>query len=339
MRPLTARHLREAAAKLVSHFGDKPITAITGGDGQDFAAAMFARFAPNTARRIIGRGKQFFVYAVRKGLIQKNPFGDMRGLAVRPNRERDYYVDAEQSQRILEVLPTPAWRTLFCVARFCGLRIPSESAELTWNDVDWARGRLIVRSTKTAREGKAVRFVPLFAEAKAALSELFEVSREGELYVIADFREWLLKRQGLQNANLRTQLTRYILQAGLMPWPKLWSNLRRSCAIDLAMRFPSFAVSEWTGHTQAVSEAFYLRITPELEAGVQNFRRIEAKQNAKQQTAAPGGKRSQTPSLPIPQVPNPPLLAPLCQLAQTLQIPPRGVELVSVSRCGTVGYG
>lgn len=286
---------------MVEHLGDKPIASITAGDVQDLAAALFARYAPNTARRILGRGKQLFAYAVRKGLIQQNPFDNLRGLAVCPNRERDYYVGLEQSKRVLEALPGPAWRALFCLARFCGLRVPSEIVNLTWADINWERGQVGIRSTKTAREGKGLRLVPLFPEARHALAELFDVANEGEAFVFPEFRRCALGAAGLRNANLRTQLSRYIGAAGLTPWPKLWSNLRRSAAIDLATHFPAFAVREWLGHSEAVAESFYLRITPQLEADARNFHRLQAAQKAAQRGTAPSGILWETPILPSSQ--------------------------------------
>ena len=121
LRPLTVRHLADAGQRIVAHLGaDAELSAVTEGDAEEFAHALFARYAPNTVRRIPGRAKQFFAFAVKKGHVATNPFGSMKGLGVRPNRKRDCCVTPEDARRLLAMLPTPEWRALFCSGRFCG---------------------------------------------------------------------------------------------------------------------------------------------------------------------------------------------------------------------------
>jgi len=336
VRPLTRWHLTEAGKRLVEHFGPtRPLSSISEGDASEYAHRLFARYAANTARRLLGRAKQFFAHAVRKGYLEANPFGGLRRLGVKPNKERDYYVTLEESRRLLDVLPTPQWRALFCLARFCGLRVPSEVVELTWQDVNWETDQVAVRSTKTQREGKGYRLVPLFPEARRALSELFDTAAAPASYIFPEFRKRTQGPHGLRNANLRTQLERYILLAGLKPWPKLFSNLRRSAAIDLAMRFPSFAVAEWLGHTEAVSQAFYLRITPELQSQAASYTRLagDTPQGGKQVAQIPAqytteksGIVPKLPSQPIPQTVMVPLFTTQFCVTHPPKVPPEGLE-------------
>jgi integrase len=284
---------------------------------------------PKIADRLARLGL-IFAHAVRKGYLEANPFGGLRRLGVKPNKERDYYVTLEESRRLLDVLPTPQWRALFCLSRFCGLRVPSEIVELTWQDINWEADQVAVRSTKTQREGKGYRLVPLFPEARRALSELFDTAAAPASYIFPEFRKRTQGPHGLRNANLRTQLERYILLAGLKPWPKIFSNLRRSAAIDLAMRFPAFAVSEWLGHTEAVSQAFYLRITPELQAQAAQYTRLEppeeAAQKAAQQVSATSGIERKLPNSPSPQFTAVQHLTTPCPPIHVVQTPPAGVE-------------
>jgi len=331
VRPLTRWHLGEAGKRLIEHFGaTRPLASITEGDANEYAHRLFARYAANSARRLLGRAKQFFRHAVSKGYIETNPFGGLRRLGVKPNKERDYYVTLEETRKVLDVLPTPQWRTLFALSRFCGLRIPSEIVDLTWQDVNWAENLIAVRASKTEREGKGYRLVPLFPEARRTLSELFDAAEDRASYIFPEFRRRAQGPCGLRNANLRTQLERYIVLAGLKPWPKLFSNLRRSAAIDLAMHFPAFAVAEWLGHTEAVSEAFYLRITPELQAKAAQYTRLEptepAARNAARKVSETSGILRKLPDSPSPQ------FIPVQQLASSfppihvVQTPPAGVE-------------
>ncbi len=61
--------------------------------------------------------------------------------------------------------------------------------------------------------------------------------------------------------NLRTQLTRIIENAGLEPWPKLWQNMRASRATELAAEYPAHVAAAWLGHSTAVADRHYWRVT------------------------------------------------------------------------------
>jgi integrase len=64
-------------------------------------------------------------------------------------------------------------RTIIALARWNGLRIPSEIRDLRWRDIDWEKRRMIIRSPKLARyEDKAERCVAIFPEAFVFLQEL-----------------------------------------------------------------------------------------------------------------------------------------------------------------------
>lgn len=80
----------------------------------------------------------FFKEAVNDRLIQVNPFGAMKGISVKNNRSRDFNVDRETSQRVIDACPDAEWRLLFALSRFGGLRCPSEYLALRWGDIDFA---------------------------------------------------------------------------------------------------------------------------------------------------------------------------------------------------------
>lgn len=100
--------------------------------------------------------------AVDWELLPKNPFQKLRARAIAANRDR--FVSAEEAERVLAELPDARWRVLFALARFGGLRVPSETHALTWDNIDWERHRMSVYASKAHRAGKtaeeAVRVVP-----------------------------------------------------------------------------------------------------------------------------------------------------------------------------------
>jgi len=246
----------QAKGDLLKFLGpSRTLASITPGDGDDFCRWLLGerKLSPNTARRRCGRGKQFFRAAVRKRLIQSNPFTDLKS-RVQGNPEKAYFLSRADSQKILDACPDIEWRLLFALSRFGGLRCPSEHLLLTWADVDWSRSRLTVHSPKTEHhEGKASRTIPIFPELLPHLREAFEQADAGATHLITRYRD---ARQ-----NLRTHFTRIIRRAGLEPWPKLFHNLRATRQTELAETFPIQAVCEWIGNSVAVAKGHYLQVT------------------------------------------------------------------------------
>lgn len=243
--------------KLVEFFGaNRQLRDVTAGDADQFRLRLVADgLAENTVRRRCKLAKQFFRFAVRKGLIPSNPFEDHGGGPV-TNAARFYFVTRAEAAKVIDACPDAEWRLLFALSRFGGLRCPSEHLSLKWGDVDWERGRINVRSPKTERhEGKASRIVPLFPELLKHLQDVFDEAEPGTEYVISRYRQ--------TNVNLRTQLERIIVRAGLKPWPKLFQNLRSTRETELAEEYPMHVVCAWIGNSEAIAAKHYLQLTDE----------------------------------------------------------------------------
>lgn len=259
--PGTRINYGQAKGYLVEHFGaTRPMDRITQGDAEDFRLFLLGekKLADNTARRVCGRAKQFFAAAVRHKLIAENPFAGMK-CSIIENRERDRFITLGEAAKVLEACPDAEWRLLFALSRFGGLRCPSEHLGLRWDDIDWERGRMTVRSPKTARKGKPTRVVPIFAELRPYLDAAWDQvppGTPGTAPVIVRYRD--------RNSNLRTQLERIIRRAGLEPWEKLFQNLRATRATELVSQgWPEFKVCAWLGHTEAVAKKHYWQVTDE----------------------------------------------------------------------------
>lgn len=242
---------------LVEHFGsEKPLRAINAGAADGWRLYLIEQgLSENTVRRRCGIAKQFFKAAKRSGLIGDNPFADLAAAVLR-NAGRLHFISRAVAEKVLDACPDAQWRLLFALSRYGGLRCPSEHLALKWGDVDWAKGRLTVRSPKTEHhEGGESRQVPLFPELRAFLADVFEQAEPGTEHVITRYRD--------RNANLRTQLERIIRRAGLKPWPKLFQNLRSTRETELAEHYPLHVVCAWIGNSRAVAAKHYLQVTDE----------------------------------------------------------------------------
>jgi len=319
VKPLTTRHLNDARRNLEAYFGkDRTLESISPGDADDFRRALLQRLGENTVRRQCGRAKQFFRAALRKRLIGENPFADMKGCGVQPNRSRDYYLSREDAIKVLEACPDAEWRLIFALSRYGGLRCPSEHLALRWQDVNWELERIRVHSAKTEHHpGRESRLIPLFPELRPHLERVWEEASEGSEFVITRYRS--------ATSNLRTQMERIIRRAGLQPWPKLFQNLRATRETELAQSFPLHVVCAWIGNSQTVAAKHYLQVTDDHFRDATTVS-VEAAQKAAQQAHARSRQEPHvhrdgheiTRQLPVP--------ASLCDIVHSCPVPPFGLE-------------
>ena len=199
----------------------------------------------------IKRAKQLLTAAVDAGFLDRNPFRKQKA-GVQKNDARKQYIPAEVIDAVLDIVPCPQWRLMIALARYAGLRTPSETFRLQWSDVLWNRGRIRVTAPKTERHGKGIRYVPITPQLRPWLQEAFDLFGESE-FVISRYRD--------ADANLRTQFQRYIEQAGQTSWPRLWQNLRASFETDLVKEHPAHVAAAWLGHSPTVAATHYLTVT------------------------------------------------------------------------------
>jgi len=76
-----------------------------------------------------------------------------------------------------------------------------------------------------------------------------------------------------------------IKRAGLMPWPRLFHNLRATRQTELAARFPVHVVGEPLANSKLIAQEHYLRVTESNFAKAQESSAVDAVQNPVQQTA------------------------------------------------------
>ena len=210
----TIRNWRNSRHKLTTCFGESlNLRDITAGDAHDWRQSLVDQgLSEATISKAVKHAKQFFSHALRKKLLIENPFHDLTA-GGEENPDRKHFVIREVIERVLDACPDAEWRLIVALARYGGLRVPSEVQALERTHIDWATGRFTVPSPKTKRQKKGMRTVPIFPELERFLLEANEAAADGSVYVIARHRG--------KNANLRTQLLRIISKAGQEPWPRL----------------------------------------------------------------------------------------------------------------------
>ena len=239
--------------------GSRPIKSFTLVDGKAFRQWLECRRIPvsdrspngrmkeTSIRQRVNNAKSMFAYAVLEELVPQNPFRNQVS-SLRGGLEGKQNIPVEVISKVIAAAPTAEWRALIALWRYAGLR-KLEPLELTWSDVLWAEGKLMVRSSKTAHHaGKGVRVVPM-RDIESFLSDAFAVAQAGQKYVFPHIR----------GTNTFHRFQAIIEKAGYKPWPNLIKNLRLSCENDwlTANEAPAHVIASWIGHSVAVQNSSY----------------------------------------------------------------------------------
>ena len=237
---------------MLGFFGENtPVDKISTDAAVAFRLKLQKKYSEATIAKIIKHCRQVFNLARRRKLIADSPFETVKS-GSRRNPDRLYFVSAEETQALIDACNSPKQRLIIALARYGGLRCPSELAGLKWSEVNWERSRFIVHSPKTEGQGKATRTVPIFGELYPFFREAFETAPEG---VDRVFPEITAKK------SLGSFIEKTATRAGVVLWVKPFQNMRSSRATELIDDYPAHIVNAWLGHTEAVAMAHYRQST------------------------------------------------------------------------------
>ncbi len=242
---------RQTRDMLVNYFGeDRTLSSITEADAEEWARWMTVDkgYAEATTSKHRKRAKQYFNYAVKARILDSNPFQNMKG-GKESNPDRYHFVDTATTQRVVAAL-TGDLKAAFALARYGGLRCPSEVTRMRWTDIQWDEGKIRIESEKTG-----LRFAPLFPELRAVLEP---IAMDREQALLTNER---IVRGYVVGANLGTQIRRELERAGISAWGKLFQNLRSTRRTELQEKYPSHVCDAWLGHSTAVAKESYLQVT------------------------------------------------------------------------------
>lgn len=252
LKPNTLKNYKQTQRSMIGYFGqERRLRDITPGDTDAWQVHLRNRVALATAGRRVKRAKQFFNVAIRKGIIPENPLEDFTAPA-QVNPERLHYVTLADTQLLLDACRTPLQRLMIALARFAGLRIPSELVGLRWSEVNWDRERFVVHAPKNERYGKGRRIVPIFGSLTRPFHEAWEAAPEGEDRIFPDIT---------LTSNKRTWLGKLAILAGIELWEKPWVNMRAAAVTDGADRHPNHVCEAWFGHSDAIANKHYRQVT------------------------------------------------------------------------------
>lgn len=266
-KPATLRNARRTAENLREFWGaERPLAEITPAEAERFRGWLAEKghhkaggLAPTTVSRRCRRVREIFQLAVDDRWLAENPLRRMRRWK-ETNRERDVYVPADWVRGAMRETMDLEDRLLLALARWGGLRVPSEVRPLRLVDFDVAREVVLVRSPKTEHhEGHESRWVPLWPEIRAAFDALFDASPDGATHALPRLRQ-------ISSAAITKRASSLVVRSGVEPWPKFWVNLRASCERDLLETYPIDKVAKWMGHSPKTALLHYGRVDQHRDA-------------------------------------------------------------------------
>jgi hypothetical protein len=238
----------DAGKKLISYFGSGCLlSAVKPSDCLLFRAELLRTHAVATVFRLIKRCRTIFKYAAEADWLVRNPFAKVTG-GSDVNAERRVYVDRETVRRVMNACKTDQDRLLLALARFGGLRIPSEVRYLRYSDF----AGNVIRIHKDTKTG--ARAVPFFGEIREIFDRL-PLSKDPDALVFC--RRFFGFRERVISA---------IRLAGVPVWTKLFVNLRSSCITDLdERRYSEVTLNAIFGNSAAVRNRHYVQFRQERE--------------------------------------------------------------------------
>lgn len=238
---------RQTKRNLIECFGaDRDLRTLREADADDLRLFLLREdLAEATRNRRSGFAKQFMNAAIKRGYLDFNPFLSLKSGHV-VNEARQQFIERDEIAKVMEACTDGEFRLIVALSRYGGLRCPSETLSLRWEDIDFDGGAMLVREGKTSE-----RMVPLFVELRPYL----ESRRAKSGPVITTYRT--------VESNLRTRMRRAIKRAGLEPWPKTFHNLRASRETELLGEYPMHVVVKWIGNSEPVAMKHYAMIRDE----------------------------------------------------------------------------
>lgn len=238
-------------AHLLAYFGDDTrVDRITPAAADDWRAWLLDehQLKPATVASHIRRAKVMFERLADRGEIQRNPFSKLPSSVKAP--EKVCPVTEAMIQPILDACPSPAWKALFALCAYGGLRL-GEALAIRWTDIQWDKGRIVVANIKTAHTtGEARRQVRMEKVLEQILLDCQESANDARVCPVS-------------TSNLHRNADTIIARAGFTPYPKPFHAWRSWRSTSWKAVYPEHVVDAWLGHSKTVARSNYNTIPDE----------------------------------------------------------------------------
>ena len=105
---------------------------------------------------------------IKQPIIDENPFCKVK--TQKSSVKVNEFVPREVVDKLMKKA-NPVWRVILGLSRYGGLRTPSETLSLSWDDIDWEMNRISIPEPKVEHhEGRGIRNCPIFPELRPILN-------------------------------------------------------------------------------------------------------------------------------------------------------------------------
>jgi integrase len=264
-QPFTVENLRHStvygyrhvwAQHLEKHFGTVTLREYRTHMGSAFLTGLSKTLCRSTVQHIRSLASGIFSHAVNLGLIESNPWHDVKVLGKsRPPGDTAHYTLEEAENIISALVEHPDCQTILALACFTGLR-PGEIQGLRWSDIeeDWIHIR---RSIVRGKEGglktaSSTASLPLIAPVKIPLALWRQKAGDNERVFPRDLKTLVkltiaptLRAKGLQ-------------------WKGLYAGRRGAATVLTELTGDALAAKELLRHSNiGVTQQKYVKKIPE----------------------------------------------------------------------------
>lgn len=263
----TRKNYGQTFRRLFAFFGKtKKLSQITVADAKDYRAYLLREgrvikgrnvstgLSVATVNKDIKRCGTIFRRAIDKRQLRANVFDRVqKGASINP-ANNEYFSKAQIFAVMKALRPKDAeFRLAVALARFAGLRVPSEIRELRFEDFDFEGGRFaIAEKTKTG-----ARNVPIFSTVRQELQFYIQETGLSTGYVFPRLRRY--------KSSLAAPLNKILTKTlGLDELPCPFDNMRASCITDVtsAGGFSPKVLNAWFGNNEDTRKKHYEQVRP-----------------------------------------------------------------------------
>ena len=267
-QPFTVENLRHStvyghrhvwAQHLEKHFGTMTLREYRTHMGSAFLTKLAKTLCRSTVQHIRSLASGIFSHAVNLGLIESNPWHDVKVLGRSRAPEDTAHYTLEDAENIISALVDHVdCQALMALARFTGLR-PGEIQGLRWDDIDgdWVHIR---RSIVHGKEGElkttnSLASLPLITPVKIPLALWRQKAGDNERVFPRDLKT-------LVKLVIKPALKKKRLQ-----WKGLYAGRRGAATALVALTGDALAAKELLRHSNiGVTHSKYVKKLPEALA-------------------------------------------------------------------------
>lgn len=263
---------RTALGRVLPYLGQLPLAELGRSDIEKARDAIARRFKPNTVRASLAPLGAALTWAVKQGLLDKNP---ARGIEL-PRRELSTeHLSSEEAARLLAEAErrardsdSPTWWSRL-VAVSLALRLGLRRGEifgLRWPDIDLQAARLTVRrSYRLAPKSGKARHLPVPSAVAALLLKWQKRCPASAQQLVCPVR--YAGRWGMSSRRATHGLAVMLRAAGCKPLARGFHALRHTFASQFIMAGGSLAtLQKLLGHSTIEMTLVYSHLAPEFVA-------------------------------------------------------------------------